>query len=236
MSGARRARVDAPLPPVGGEVVLSPEDSRHLCGVLRLREGDAIELFDGSGWLAPAALVRADKRGATARVTAAPVDRTPPHRRHLALAILKGATMDEAIRMATEAGMTDLHPVLAARSVATGDRTDRWVRIVESAAAQCLRADVPQVHSPAALGQVLDQLSPVPCRLIAHPGEGVPTQTRGQDAAVLVGPEGGWTEAELRQAHQAGWQAMRLGPWVLRARTAAPMAMARLCMDDDTPC
>lgn len=186
--------------------------------------------------MAPAILTHTTKREATARVTGPVVHLAPRASRHLALAVLKGPAMDDAVRMATEAGMTHLHPVLAERSVATGDRAERWVRIAESAAQQCLRADVPTVHEPASLPDVLERLSGVLHRFVAHPASTDAAHPGAEaDAAVLIGPEGGWTDAEVRAAREAGWTPLRLGPWVLRARTAAPVAVAWLTRDDRPP-
>lgn len=225
MNGARRARIPSPLPEVGQVVPLGRDDSKHLCGVLRLGPGAALELFDGTGFVVSAEIVSADKRGATARVNGPVDDRRPPHALHLGLAVLKGGAMDDALRGAVEAGVTAFHPILADRSVATGDRGDRWQRIVEGAAAQCMRADVPSIHAPAPLDEVLSRLANLPARWVAT-FEGSRPDPVGDDTALLVGPEGGWTDAEVAQSLAAGWRPASLGPWVLRAATAAVVGPA----------
>lgn len=224
MSGPRRARVDA-LPAIGSPCPLSADASRHLIQVLRQRVGDAVELFDGAGLTAPAVITVADKRAAVVEVTGPPVRRAPAHALHLGLAVLKGSAMDDALRMATEAGATHIHPILAGRSVPTDGRPDRWQRITEVAAVQCLRADVPLVADAAPLHAVLDRLALVPDRRIATPGASRTPPAAG-DAAVLVGPEGGWSPEERAAADRFGFAPLGLGAWMLRADTAAAVACA----------
>jgi 16S rRNA (uracil1498-N3)-methyltransferase len=214
-----------PLHDVGEALTLSAEASHHLCRVLRVRVGEPILLFDGEGLQAQAVVVDDAPGAAKVTLREAPRPCRPAHRVHLALGLLKGPAMDDAVRMATEAGMTDLHPVLARRSVATGDRIDRWERIAASAAQQCGRADVPTIRAPARLADVLRTLADVPARHIALPGADRAPQPHG-DAAVLVGPEGGWTDDEVEHAIAAGFTPLGLGSWVLRAATAAPVAVA----------
>lgn len=220
-----RRVLHCPLGDVGAVVTLSPEAGHHLCRVLRVGVGQPVLLFDGEGLEATAVVIDDAPTAARLELREAPRPCRPAARVHLALGLLKGPAMDDAVRMATEAGMTDLHPVLARRSVATGDRIDRWERIAASAAQQCGRADVPAIRPPLRLAEVLRALADVPDRRVALPGADRAMPAAG-DVAVLVGPEGGWTDDEVALALAAGFTPVGLGAWVLRAATAAPVAVA----------
>lgn len=219
-----RVRVPA-LVPQGQRLVLDREASKHLVQVLRLREGEALVVFDGLGSEADAALERADRGAAVVAVTSPPRERRPVHALHLLLGVPKGPAMDLAVRMATEAGMTHLHPVHTKRAVPRSEKVDRWERIAVSAAEQCGRADVPVVLPPASLIDAIHRLDGVPDRRVALPGAPACPAASGP-AAVLVGPEGGLTDAEVRLAEETGFRPAGLGRFVLRACTAAAVAVA----------
>ncbi len=220
----RRLRL-APLPPPGHRALLDAEPSHHLLHVLRARLGLELLVFDGQGAQARARLVGQEEGRALVELLTEPALAAPTHPLHLLLGLLKGSAMDAAVRMATEAGVTHVHPLLLERSVARGDRTQRWLRIATSAATQCGRADIPQFLTLARLGQALVALPPgVDARVALLGAERLPA-AQGP-AAVLVGPEGGLTPKEAQQALDAGLRPMGLGSWVLRAETAAAVATA----------
>lgn len=230
---ARRALVPE-LGSEGSELPLDDTTSHHLLRVLRLAPGDPVVVFDGQGKEAEARLV-ADPHGTVRLVqTAPPRSRRATQAVHVILGLLKGPAMDDAVRMATEAGMTDLHPLVAARSVARDGRDERWLRIAESAAVQCGRADLPRIHPAGTLPAILDRIPPHVARRIALPGAARRAPT-ARDVAVLVGPEGGLTPAEVEQALARGFEPVTLGPWVLRACTAAPVAVALVTAPSDEP-
>jgi len=218
----RRFRV-ATIPAPDTREVLDDETSHHLLRVIRSRRGDALVVFDGTGLQAPALLVDIFDGRAVIEITGPLAQALPLYARHLVIGLPKGPAMDRAIRMATEAGVTEIHPIVSTRSVARGDRALRWRRIAASAAQQCGRADVPPVHSLGTLVETLPLLPPdirigivgaKPCTPCDGPG------------AVLIGPEGGWTDNEIRIALEAGAHAVSFGDWTLRSDTAAAVAIA----------
>lgn len=217
----KRCRVDR-VPPKDHDVALPADAAHHLTRVMRLGEGARIRVFDGQGRQADARL-RLDP--VRAEVVSEPQTMDALAEVHLVLALLKGPAMDLAVRAATEAGATHIHVVQSARSVPKGTKADRWTRIITSAAAQSGRADVPTLGPPQPLAKVLEDVSHIPDRRICLPGSerGMPATTA---VAVLVGPEGGWTPAEVQLALDTGCMPMGLGRWVLRASTAAPVAVA----------
>lgn len=220
----RRFRVGA-LPTAGGHVSPEPEVAHHMLSVVRVARGERVELFDGTGRVAVAELVEVTGDTPVLRTVEDPRAARPDHPVHLLVGLPKGPAMDAAVRMATEAGATDVHPVLLSRSVATGDRADRWARIAASAAQQCGRGDVPAVHPVATLDEVFAALPPDIDGRIALPGAPSLPPASGP-VAVLVGPEGGFAKGEIQLALAADFRPMSLGRWIWRTETAAAVALA----------
>lgn len=221
-----RARVAAPLPAHGEAVALDDESSTHVLRVMRMRPGEVLTLFDGEGFEVEATLEKGPSKDvALARVTGALREVRAPHHVHLLLAVLKGPAMDDAVRMATEAGMTHLHPLATTHAVPKGERPERWQRILVSACEQCRRADVPVVYPIVSLTEAFARLDGVPDRRVATPGGPRGVAAKGP-VALLIGPEGGLSDAEQALAERAGFAPIGLGPFVLRGLTAAAVAVA----------
>ena len=224
------------LPPErieGGRGRLGPEVRHYLADVLRLRAGAAVEVFDGRGGryegrleegLETVALGPRDAvRGGSPELT-------------LLFALAKGEKVDLVVQKATELGVSRFVPFAAARSIvrlegAKGEeRARRWRRIAEEAARQCGRADVPEISAPRTLAEALDAIAPATATFVFHPG-GEPLQvgrTGAAGLAAVVGPEGGLTDAEVEACRRAGARPASLGPRVLRAETAAIVAVTVL--------
>ena len=162
----------------------------------------------------------------------------------LVLAIFKFDRMEWAIEKCTELGVARIVPLIARRTdshlaVAAMKRFERWQRIARQAAEQSRRSHPPQIASPIKLSEVLD--SPAKLRIVLDETEEQillrdvleksPESDRANlssriEVIVAIGPEGGWTEDELRSFHQAGWISASLGPTILRTETAAIAATA----------
>ena len=218
----RRFRVPS-IPALGERQTLGSSGSHHLLNVIRHGRGQQLLIFDGAGMQALAELVDVQGDQAVIEVVGPSRSASPQFAVHLVIGLPKGPAMDLAVRMATEAGVTDIHPAIAERSVARGDRGDRWRRIAESAAQQCGRADVPTIHAVTKLSDVLALLPHD--RRIGVAGA-PPAEPASGPVAVLVGPEGGWTAREIAVAQEGGAVAMGLGDWILRTDTAAAVAVA----------
>ncbi len=222
-----------------GEPMEAPRELAHyLVRVLRLGDGATVTVFDGRGGEMEARLavrgpmVLLERAGGPRRGVS-----TEARRVHLLMALLKGQAMDDVVREATELGCARITPVRCERSVAVPEgsraeaRVGRWRRISEAAARQCGRADVPVIDPITPLTRAIVGLARGGgARILAHPGAGQGLSrdiTQGhRDVTVLVGPEGGLTGMELREAGAAGFVAVDLGPRILRARTAAPVMVA----------
>lgn len=219
----RRFRVDRIDPP-GAWMAPSAEVAHHL-HVLRIRPGERVILFDGAGQEAVAVLL--DASPPRLEVLEPIASRLPRWPVHLIIGLPKGPAMDLAVRMATEAGVTDIHPVLTERSVPRGDRLDRWERIAESAAEQCGRGDIPTLHELLPYASALDALPTGLDLRIAVPGA-APHPSPDGPCGVMIGPEGGFTESEVLYATERGIVGMSLGPFILRTDTAAAVAVASI--------
>ena len=219
------------LPEAGGPVTLAEAPSRHV-RVLRLRAGDEVVLFDGKGHAAPARL----ESVGDAVVCQAELPRTGETSRArvvLLLAVPKGSKLDDCVRMATELGVDEVGLMYTERTIPRWDperersRVDRLTRIASEAAAQCERNDVPVIHRPQPHAAWLEEM--------AEDAVGVLFGARAQGAMTLdgtpeqvwcaVGPEGGFTDAEITLFEQAGFAVASLGTRVLRVETAVPAAL-----------
>jgi 16S rRNA (uracil1498-N3)-methyltransferase len=216
-------------------VELDRERTHYLIRVLRLRRGEAIEVFDGAGHAWSASLASASSRSATLAI--GPLLQTeaePAPRLHLVQGLLKGASMDLVVQKATELGATDLWPVTAERSNVPTDAERRerklqhWQKVMESAAEQCRALHLPRLHPIHKLERCLDAL-PDAALLLLDPGAPpLPVTLARAETAVLIGPEGGWSDAERRLAAKSGAHCHGLGTRVLRGETAPLAVLAAL--------
>ncbi len=220
----RRFEVER-LANIGASQQLSAAASHHLVRVLRLSQGDMVQLFDGSGSQVHARIESIEGDNVLVEVVSEPVRRAPQTACHLVLGLPKKAALDTSLRMATELGVTHIHPFFAKRSVPSKGNESRWKRIVSSAAQQCGRADMPGVSPPAKLTDVLGQLPDGLQGRVLVPGAPRLAPSEGP-IALVIGPEGGLTPDEVRICEQHGFTPMGLGEWVLRVDTAVAAGLA----------
>ncbi|HEX8985233.1 MAG TPA: RsmE family RNA methyltransferase [Bryobacteraceae bacterium] len=215
-----------------GRAVLAGEEARHLRQVLRAEEGQRYELCDNRAvYLAEIDAVRKDE--VRFRVIEELAAEAPPVRLTLLLALIKFDRFEWAVEKATELGVETIVPVAAERSEkgldrAAGKRLERWRRIARESSQQSRRARVPDVAEPVRLAGALSEPGYFLDEEGGQPLAAAFPAARAQDDCVriLIGPEGGWTEAERRLAREAGWKPVWLGPAILRAETAAVAAAA----------
>jgi 16S rRNA (uracil1498-N3)-methyltransferase len=218
-------------------VTLSGERRHYLVHVLRLGEGSALEVFDGAGrsFEARVASVDAD----AVRLVLGEARHAPASREvHILQGLPKGDKLEWVLQKGTELGATAFHPVATARSVVkleprrAEERTSRWSRIVEEAARQCRRNDVPRVHPPRPLVEAVRSLAPGTTLLVldeeesAVPlGEAFRACAPGSPVALVVGPEGGLAREEVSALQALGGRPVTLGRRILRTETAALAAL-----------
>jgi 16S rRNA (uracil1498-N3)-methyltransferase len=229
------------LDPSAPEVQLPRDESRHLTRVLRLEEGALIAVFDGRGREFLARVVNAGT-GAVTVALLSPVDPAaePLVPFSLVQAVLKGAAMDEVVRDATMMGASWIEPIVTARTIVRpssarpSNARERWRRIAVAAAKQCRRATVPLVREPRSFAEWLQSADSYLKLFFAEPSADCDPQSlrtllgraAPANAALIVGPEGGWASEEARAAVDAGCLPVTLGRLTLRADAAPVAAMS----------
>jgi 16S rRNA (uracil1498-N3)-methyltransferase len=223
---SRRFRVEV-LPEVHEQIHLDAAASHHLLRVLTVPRGQFVVLFDGEGRYCEARLVGV--KAGQALVEGYTQIRAEGEGPDIVLlqALCKGQAFDSAVRMGTELGVCTIVPVITDRCIAKGDRTDRWKRIAESAAAQSGRSDVPVIAAPTALRDALLRTDLPQRRFVAVVNAPLGHRSTPDAVAILLGPEGGLTADEIEQACAAGFTPVSLGCHVLRAETATAAALSR---------
>jgi 16S rRNA (uracil1498-N3)-methyltransferase len=222
-----------PAPPVAGRVSLGGDEARHLARVMRAKVGDEVALFDGCGRSWPSRVV-AVGRG-TVELAAGEPSESPPRpgaTLTLAVALPKGDRQKWLIEKLTELGVDMLVPLLTERGVAeaTPAAIERLRRGVIEACKQCGRDRLMEIGPPVTVAEIVAARPSHAIGLVADPAGG-PLEAGWQQAPAvigLVGPEGGFTAAELAAADAAGWRRITLGHYVLRTETAAVALAARL--------
>ena len=216
----------------GATVELDREEAAHLTGALRLGAGDPVMLADGRGRVATGVVAAA--RGSRATVTLATVRELPPaaHRLTLALGVLHGQAMDWAVQKAVEIGVHRLVPLTCARAqgspVTARARLPHWRRAAGQALKQCHRAWEMELGEPASLDGWLAGLGGQAGVVADREGGSLPDLPSAHYQLLLVGPEGGLCDDEKERLAAAGWPRLRLGPYFLRAETAATVGAALL--------
>lgn len=221
----------------GQQFHLNDNAFQHAVKALRMQNGQSLELINGrdNGYYA-ATLLEVSKKQALIEVHSFhPLDNESPLRVHLGQSLSRGERMDYAIQKATELGVATITPLFSERCEVklNAERQDKrqqhWQQVAISACEQCLRPLIPPVQSPqnladwcasveAELKLVLHHRTPARLSSLAKPAS----------VALLIGPEGGLSEAEIELAEQHGFIAMALGPRVLRTETAPVAALSIL--------
>jgi 16S rRNA (uracil1498-N3)-methyltransferase len=228
--------VDA-LPAIGAVATVSGDEGFHAATVRRIRPGEQLMLGDGAGELAWCEVEDADRRELRARVlsrwSVGPA--APPVT--VVQALPKSERSELAIESATEAGADAFVAWQAARCVARWDGPKaqkglrRWRAVARSAAQQSRRAYIPSVTGPVSTQEVAQRVESGVALVLHESATEVISErhvAQADSLTVVVGPEGGITEGELDALTTAGAVAVRLGPTVLRASTAAAVALGAL--------
>lgn len=230
-------RLFSPVRLSAGAAVCLDDERAHYAGrVLRLKPGSELTLFDGTGGEYASTVVAVS--GGTIRLETGaylPRDTESPLQIHLVQGVSRGDRMDFVVQKATELGAVRVSPVLTERSVVRLDaarasrRRDHWIGVARSACEQCGRNVVPEIDPPVAFASWFEANADGGCRLMPMAGAdgSIASVARpGRRVTLLVGPEGGLSTAEARQAAMHGFEAVSLGPRVLRTETAALTAVA----------
>lgn len=237
----KRVLVDK-LPDADRPVTLAEEEAHHLLQVLRVRNGERIEALDGKG-AKMAVEVEFLGKGKAQIVSRGEPDRDPRLAALpliLEMAVLKGDAMEWTVEKAVELGVKTFVPVLCAHAVVQVDRKgpkyyqERWQKIADQALKQCGRLERMEVREPTELAMLMTEkralriwadeesraLSPHVFETLAA----VEAKDRVRGVAILIGPEGGWSDTERELLSRSECRSTSLGPWIYRAETAALFA------------
>jgi 16S rRNA (uracil1498-N3)-methyltransferase len=222
-----------------GEVSLSGQDAVHISESLRLDAGDNIIVLDGGGMEYDVLLSQVSRRLVCGKILASRACESDV-RAQIGLfhALPKGAEkVSFVLRRGTEIGVSEIGFFSSARSVPrirqnerTEEKLDRWQRVVNEAAKQCRRTTVPKVGYFPDVADVLDYCKTWDIILIAWEGETkrlrdvLKGAEKANRIAVIIGPEGGFDEAEVRLAEQRGAKRFSLGHLILRSELAGIVA------------
>jgi len=210
---------------------LDAGQTRYLTRALRLRSGDELTVFDGSGGAYLATIIRIDKSGVDIRTGALLSASTESSLRiRLLQGLSKGDRMDTVVQKATELGVQRISPLLTSHSVVklegkrASRRREHWQKIAQSACEQCGRNIVPVIDGTVSLNDWFDQnRDDAGTQLILCPEGNTPLSSVDaprQGLTLLIGPEGGFSRSEYECAAAAGFIDVSLGPRVLRTETA----------------
>ena len=217
------------LPASGESCRIAGPEAAH-AGARRLRRGDAVVLIDGSGREARghvAARSAGSLDVAVETVTEAPPDALPPIT--LAVSAVRAERLAWVAEKATELGVSRVAIVRSARTQAfraAEASAERLARVVREAAKQAERARWPAIDGPSTLSDYLASESAGNRLVLDSRGEPFPAALAKRPTALLIGPEGGWSQADLDAALSAGWIVASLAAGTLRAETAAVAALA----------
>lgn len=223
---------------VGQEFTLPDTTFRHAVQVLRLGAGEPLILFNGEGGDYCAQMSNLSKRSASVMIDSfSPLDTESPLHLTLVQAIIKPDKMDFALQKAVELGVNTIQPLITQRSVVrigkeqVDKKLQHWEGIVVAACEQSGRTRMPDVRTPLTLERWLATPA-IGSRLILAPGDfprinALPSALPAP-VALLIGPEGGFTDEEVAISVQAGVMPVSLGPRILRAETASLTALALL--------
>ncbi len=219
-----------------GRAEISGDDAQHLTRVLRVEAGEKYEISDNRNvYLAE---VESARKTHVVFQTISKLDVIePPVQLILCASLIKFDRFEWMIEKATELGVARIVPVTSVRTErglekAAGKRVERWRRIALEASQQSRRAHLPVIDEPVRWANALSIGAAYSYVLEEHPGArpfaaAFPEARASSDTvALLVGPEGGWTDEERVDFSGAGWRPVSLGPSILRAETAAIAGLA----------
>lgn len=217
---------------------LDENASKHISKVLKMKTSDSLRLFNGDGNDYQSSIIHVDKK--TVTVTPESKQSVPNEsdlHTHLAIVMSRGDRMDYAIQKSIELGVNEITPLTSVRCEVklSGERADKriahWQQVAISACEQCGRSSIPFIHTIQTLDQfVKTGLKEGEMGLVLHhrDTQNLESIDKPNQVRLLIGPEGGLAQEEIRLAQQNGYKACTLGPRVFRTETAPVASLAVL--------
>jgi 16S rRNA (uracil1498-N3)-methyltransferase len=230
----------------GGVFVLGGDEGRHAATVRRLSVGEPVDVSDGAGYRLGGIITAVGTGTIELMIDTAGQDPAPLHRLVLVQALAKGGRDEQAVEAATELGVDAVVPWHAERCIVRwrGDKAEKgrqkWVSLVAAASKQSRRSFVPGVHPVMDTTRLAAWAASVDHVVVLHEDADASLADRiealratgglaaASSTAVVVGPEGGISDAELEKLRAVGAESARLGPHVLRSSSAGPAALVLL--------
>jgi len=211
---------------------LSEESSKHAIQVLRLQEGNRLDITNGKGDLLEAIIQSAHKKNTVVSVQQHKSITASNQKIILGISLLKNASrLEWLFEKATEMGVTQIVPLLCQRTIHERFKMERMQGILQSAMIQSQQAWLPQLSAPQSFSHFI-QITKATQKLIAHCEEAekinIKNITPSSDMALLIGPEGDFTPEEIQAATLAQYIPIHLGPTRLRTETAGIFALSVL--------
>lgn len=230
-----RIYTDFPLAGSPRELTISGDEARHAVRVKRLEIGDPVQVLDGRGTVADCRIAAAEKRGREwgLQLTVIGVGRVAPARPRLEVvsAAPKGTRLAELIDQLSQVGAAMWSPLESARTVVEpgAAKLERLERVAAEASKQCGRAWNLEIGPAQAFDSAIRSAGAV----LADASGAQYAPSGAECIRLVIGPEGGWTEAELDAARAAACRVARFGPHTMRIETAA-VAAAAIVLDAET--
>tara|TARA_B100000959_G_C14894013_1_gene587992 strand:- start:202 stop:933 length:732 start_codon:yes stop_codon:yes gene_type:complete len=229
-----RVFIDQKVVP-GDSIFLSIDKTHHILHVLRLHVGDQVKLFNNSGFEFIAKIIEVKKKAIRVEVgESSQCENESPLEIALYLAVSRGPHMDFSIQKAVELGVKVIIPIISEFSNVklTGARVDNkithWEKIIIGAAEQCGRNTLAELQSPRTFNESI-HLDNNSKKLILHPGVGQTMSKiniKNSKLALMIGPEGGFSDEEFQKALDNNYIPVNLGPRILRTETAVVCSLS----------
>lgn len=226
------------LPVEGDKEPLEIEgaEATHISKVMRLGPGDSVTVFDGQGRESLATILSANKNRVQIQLQGwTAVSRENDFQISVAVCPPRGDRLKFLVEKLTELGAHELVPLIGTRNtvIPKSNTVEKMRRYVIEASKQCRRNQLMRVSEPQTFSEIATDNTGFQHRICLHPGDHRPVQqslseagSASQFARFLIGPEGGFTDEEIKTAIDAGWTLAALGPRILRTETAAIAAVA----------
>lgn len=226
------------------------EDATHITKVLRMKSGDQILIFDGTGYEYTCELLSLNKDKCEAKILSSKFSEQEPKTRvTIYQGIPKSGKMEGIIQKSVELGVHSIVPVAMDRCVSKleagkkqDDKINRWNKVAVEAAKQCGRGIIPTVEEPVNFADAIDRMSKSPLSVMPYEIlagsetsnlKTVLSENSATEISVIIGPEGGFSESEAALAEKSGIKLVGLGPRILRTETVSSAILSIIMYENN---